>query len=100
MYYELLVCLVKKFCEFVFGDFEKRVIFGLIGSDVNDGIIKFVRVYIGCFYIISFINVYYGLIFGLLFMLVISLNMCKYYGLLLNGFYYILFLDKYCGMYE
>lgn len=100
MYYELLVWLLKKLCDIVFGNYEKRVIFGLSGFDVNDGIIKFVWVYIGCLYIISFINVYYGLIFGLLLMFLISLNMCKCYGLLFNGFYYIFFFDKYRGMFE
>ncbi|WP_142297939.1 aminotransferase class III-fold pyridoxal phosphate-dependent enzyme, partial [Staphylococcus aureus] len=45
MYHEPLVRLAKKLCELAPGDFEKRVTFGLTGSDANDGIIKFARAY-------------------------------------------------------
>ncbi|MDU5564283.1 MAG: aminotransferase class III-fold pyridoxal phosphate-dependent enzyme, partial [Streptococcus vestibularis] len=43
MYHEPLVHLAKKMCEITPGDFEKRVIFGLTGSDANDALIKFAR---------------------------------------------------------
>jgi 4-aminobutyrate aminotransferase len=32
-------------CDIAPGDYEKRVTFGLSGSDANDGIIKFARAY-------------------------------------------------------
>ena len=54
MYHEPLVRLSKKICEIAPGDFEKRVTFGLTGSDANDGIIKFARAYTGRPYMISF----------------------------------------------
>ncbi|EVV80426.1 4-aminobutyrate transaminase [Staphylococcus aureus H84492] len=100
MYHEPLVRLAKKLCEIAPGDFEKRVTFGLTGSDTNDGIIKFARAYTGRPYIISFTNAYHGSTFGSLSMSAISLNMRKHYGPLLNGFYHIPFPDKYRGMYE
>lgn len=64
MYHEPLVRLAKKLCEIAPGDFEKRVTFGLTGSDANDGIIKFARAYTGRPYIISFTNAYHGSTFG------------------------------------
>lgn len=100
MYHEPLVRLSKKICEIAPGDFEKRVTFGLTGSDANDGIIKFARAYTGRPYMISFTNAYHGSTFGALSMSAISLNMRKHYGPLLNGFYHIPFPDKYRGMFE
>ena len=100
MYHEPAVKLSKKLCEIAPGDYEKRVTFGLSGSDANDGIIKFARAYTGRTYIISFTNAYHGSTFGSLSMSAISLNMRKHYGPLLNGFYHIPFPDKYRGMYE
>ena len=45
MYHEPLVKLSKKLCDIAPGDYEKRVTFGLSGSDANDGIIKFACLY-------------------------------------------------------
>lgn len=100
MYHEPLVRLSKKICDIAPGDYEKRVTFGLTGSDANDGIIKFARAYTGRPYIISFTNAYHGSTFGALSMSAISLNMRKHYGPLLNGFYHIPFPDQYRGMFE
>lgn len=100
MYHEPLVKLAKKLCDIAPGDFEKRVTFGLSGSDANDGIVKFARGYTGRPYIISFTNAYHGSTYGALSMSSISLNMRKSYGPLLNGFYHIPFPDKYRGMFE
>lgn len=100
MYHEPLVRLSKKLINITPGDFEKRVTFGLSGSDANDAIIKFSRAYTGRPYVISFANAYHGSTFGALSMSSISLNMRKNYGPLLNGFYHIPFPDKYRGMFE
>ena len=40
MYHEPAVKLSKKLCEIAPGDYEKRVTFGLSGSDANDGILN------------------------------------------------------------
>lgn len=100
MYHEPLIRLSKKLCDISPGDYEKRVTYGLSGSDANDGIIKFARAYTGRPYIISFTNAYHGSTFGSLSMSAISLNMKKKYGPLLNGFYHIPFPDNYRGLFE
>ncbi|WP_270234760.1 aspartate aminotransferase family protein [Staphylococcus warneri] len=100
MYHEPLIRLSKKLCDISPGDYEKRVTYGLSGSDANDGIIKFTRAYTGRPYIISFTNAYHGSTFGSLSMSAISLNMRKKYGPLLNGFYHIPFPDNYRGLFE
>lgn len=100
MYHEPLIRLSKKLCDISPGNYEKRVTYGLSGSDANDGIIKFARAYTGRPYIISFTNAYHGSTFGSLSMSAISLNMRKKYGPLLNGFYHIPFPDNYRGLFE
>lgn len=100
MYHEPLIRLSKKLCDISPGDYEKRVTYGLSGSDANYGIIKFARAYTGRPYIISFTNAYHGSTFGSLSMSAISLNMRKKYGPLLNGFYHIPFPDNYRGLFE
>lgn len=100
MYHEPLIRLSKKLCDISPGDYEKRVTYGLSGSDANDGIIKFARAYTGRPYIISFTNAYHGSTFGSLSMSAISLNMRKKYGPLLNGFYHIPFPDNYRRLFE
>ncbi|MEA4827773.1 MAG: aminotransferase class III-fold pyridoxal phosphate-dependent enzyme, partial [Clostridium sp.] len=47
VYHEPLVELAKEIIDITPGNFEKRVIFGLTGSDANDGMIKFARAYTG-----------------------------------------------------
>ena len=99
MYHEPLVKLAKKLCEISPGQYEKRVLFGLSGSDANDGIIKLARAYTGRPYIISFVNAYHGSTFGELSMSAISVTMRKHYGPMLPGFYHIPFPDNYRGMF-
>jgi 4-aminobutyrate aminotransferase len=52
--------LAKKLIEITPGTFDKRVMFGLSGSDSCDGAIKATRKYTGCFGIIHFKNDYHG----------------------------------------
>ncbi|WP_436862075.1 aspartate aminotransferase family protein [Staphylococcus caeli] len=99
MYHEPLVKLAKKICEISPGTYDKRVLFGLSGSDANDGIVKLARAYTGRPYIISFVNAYHGSTYGSLSMSAISLNMRKHYGPMLPGFYHIPFPDNYRGMF-
>lgn len=100
MYHEPLVKLAKKLCEISPGDYDKRVLFGLSGSDANDGIVKLSRGFTRRPYIISFTNAYHGSTYGSLSMSAISLNMRKKYAPLVPGFYHIPFPDKYRGMYH
>ncbi|PTL17991.1 aspartate aminotransferase family protein [Staphylococcus gallinarum] len=99
MYHEPLVKLAKKLCAISPGDYDKRVLFGLSGSDANDGVIKLAKAYTGRSYVISFVNAYHGSTYGSLSMSAISLNMRKKYGPMLPGFYHIPYPDKYRGMY-
>lgn len=54
------VDLAAKLCEITPGDFEKKVWFGLSGSDANDSAVKMVRMATGRRKIISFIGGYHG----------------------------------------
>lgn len=93
MYHEPLVRLSKKLCDIAPGDDEKRVAFGLSGSDANDGIIKFARAYTGRPYIISFTNAYHGSTFGALSMSAISLNMRKHYSTVSIIFHFLINIE-------
>lgn len=99
MYHEPLVKLAKRICELSPGDFPKKAIFGLTGSDSNDALIKFARGFTGRPNIVTFVNAYHGSTFGSISMSAISQNMRRKIGPLLPGFYHIPFPDKYRGMY-
>ncbi len=99
MYHEPLVKLAHRLCELSPGDFPKRVIFGLTGSDSNDALIKFARGYTGRPNIVSFVGAYHGSTYGSISMSAISLNMRRKIGPLLPGFHHIPFPDRYRGMY-
>lgn len=100
MYHEPLAELAEKICNLSPGDFEKRVIFGLTGSDACDGIIKFARAYTGRPNVISFTNAYHGSTYGSISLSAISLNMRRKIGPLLPGIHHIPFPDSYRGMFN
>ena len=62
------------------GSFEKRVVFGMTGSDSNDGAIKFARGFTGRNKIIAFKGAYHGATYGALSLTHISLNMRRKLG--------------------
>ncbi len=99
MYHEPLVHLSKKLCELSPGDFPKKAIFGLTGSDSNDALVKFARGYTGRPNIVTFVNAYHGSTYGALSMSAISLNMRRKIGPMVPGFHHIPFPDRYRGMY-
>lgn len=88
MYNESLVKLSHKLSDITPGDFKKRVVFGLSGSDANDGMIKFVRAYTNRPKIISFVGAYHGSTFGALSLSAISLNMRRKVGPLLSDIHH------------
>lgn len=57
-----------------------KVVFGLSGSDVNDGVIKFVRVYIGRCLIIGYFRSYYGFIYGVMSVIGFDFEVCLKVG--------------------
>jgi 4-aminobutyrate aminotransferase len=89
IYHEPSVQLAKKLTEITPGNFDKKVIFGLSGSDANDGMIKFARAYTGKSKIISYIGSYHGSTFGAISLSAISLNMKRKIGPLLPDIHHI-----------
>ncbi|AVQ34360.1 aspartate aminotransferase family protein [Staphylococcus muscae] len=99
MHHEPLSKLAERLCRLSPGDFDKKVLFGLTGSDAVDGMIKFARGYTGRPYVISFTNAYHGSTYGSITASAISLNMRRKIGPLLPGFFHIPYPDAYRGMY-
>ncbi len=79
-YSEPLVRLGEELCKITPGNFEKKVFYGLTGSDANDGMIKLVRAYTGRKKIISFIGSYHGSTYGAISLTALSLNMRRKIG--------------------
>jgi len=98
MYHEPVIELSEKLCEISPGDFEKKVTFGLSGSDSNDALIKYARAYTGRQNIVTFINSYHGSTYGSISMSAISLNMRRKIGPLVPGMHHIPFPDNYRGL--
>lgn len=94
-YSEPLVELAEELCKVTPGDFEKRVVYGLTGSDANDGVIKMARGYTGKKKIISFIGAYHGATYGAISLSAISLNMRRKIGPLLPEIDHIRYPDCY-----
>lgn len=94
-YSEPLVELGEELCKITPGDFDKRVVYGLTGSDANDGMIKMARGYTGKKKIISFIGSYHGTTYGAISLSAISLNMRKKIGPLLPEIEHIRYPDCY-----
>ena len=94
-YSEPLVLLAEELCKLTPGNFEKRVVFGLTGSDANDGMIKLVRAYTGKKKIVSFIGAYHGSTYGALSLSAISLNMRRKIGPFLPEIEHIRYPDCY-----
>ncbi|MDF9867296.1 4-aminobutyrate aminotransferase [Bacilli bacterium PM5-3] len=79
-YNEKAIELAEKVIAATPGDFEKKICFGLTGSDANDGAIKFARGYTGRSKIIAFDGAYHGSTYGSLSLTHISLNMRRKIG--------------------
>lgn len=46
-FYENVIIFVEKFIELVFGDIERKVVYGNSGVEVNEVVMKFVKYGIG-----------------------------------------------------
>jgi 4-aminobutyrate aminotransferase len=90
----------ERLIKVVPGDFEKKVIFGLCGSDANDAAIKFSRAYTGRTKIISFINGYYGSSYGAISLSAVSNKMRKGIGPLLPDILSFPFSNCYRCLFE
>jgi len=77
---ELAVRLTQKLVKITPGEFQKRVYYGLSGSDTSDCAIKAARWSTGRPYIIAFTGAYHGVTFG-------SLSVSSYTTFMRKGFY-------------
>ena len=100
MYHEPLIELAEKLIEITPGNFKKKIMFGLSGSDANDGMMKIARAYTGRSKIISFIGAYHGSTYGSISITALSLNMRRKIGPLVPDIFHINYPDCYrckCG---
>ncbi|MEA3424565.1 MAG: aspartate aminotransferase family protein [Bacillota bacterium] len=88
MYHKPLIELSKRLVEITPGNYEKKIIYGLSGSDSSDGAIKLARAFTGRSKIISFIQSYHGSTYGALSMSAVSLGMRKNIGPFLPEMYH------------
>lgn len=95
IYSEPLVHLGEELCKITPGDFEKKVAFGLSGSDACDGVIKLARAFTGRSKIISFIGAYHGSTYGALSLSAMSLNMKRKIGPMLPDIEHIKYPNCY-----
>lgn len=95
MYHSPQVELAKKLIGITPGDYDKKVAFGLSGSDAIDGAIKLARAFTGRSDIISFEQSYHGSTYGAISVSAISLNMKRKIGPLLPGIHHIPYPDCY-----
>lgn len=100
MYNKSLVELAEKLVKITPGDSNKRVSFGLSGSDANDGMIKLARAYTGRSKVVSFIGAYHGSTYGAISLSAISLNMRRKIGPLLPDVFHFSYPDCYRCKFE
>jgi len=103
MYNEPMIKLAEELIRITPGDFNKKVMFGLSGSDSNDAMIKLARAYTGRTKIISFEGAYHGCTYGAISISAISLNMRRKIGPLVPDVFHISYPDCYrckCGKKE
>jgi len=94
-YYQVPVQLAERLAEITPGRFPKRVVYGLSGSDANDGAIKLARSAIQRPKILSFLGSYQGTTLGALTLSDISLNMRRSLSPLVPEIYHVPYPDCY-----
>ncbi|MGE5627219.1 MAG: aspartate aminotransferase family protein [Solirubrobacterales bacterium] len=95
MYNEPMIELAEKLVKITPGKFRKKVMFGLSGSDSNDGMMKIARAYTGRKKLISFVGSYHGSTYGSISLSALSLNMRRKIGPLVPDIYHINYPDCY-----
>lgn len=84
-----MVALAEKLIALTPGSFEKKVSFGLTGSDAIDGAIKFARAYTKRPAIISFIGAYHGSTYGSMSLTTVHSSMRKCVGALMSDVHHV-----------
>lgn len=92
---EPLVELARELARRVPGGFDRRVAFGLSGSDANDGAIKLARAATGRQRVIAFHGAYHGNTYGALSLSAVSLAMRRGFGPEVPGVHHIPYPDVY-----
>lgn len=93
MYSKPQVDLAGMLIDITPGSFEKKVCFGLSGSDAVDGAIKLARTFTGRPKIVSFTGSYHGSTYGAISVSAISLNMKRKIGPLLPEVFHLPYPD-------
>lgn len=93
--HELAVDLAERLANLAPGSQDRRIAFGLSGSDANDGALKLVRAATGRWRVFSFRGAYHGTTFGALSLSTVSHNMRRGFGPEVPGVHTIKFPDVY-----
>lgn len=94
-HHESLSELAEQLAKLSPGKFEKRVAFGLSGSDANDGALKLARAATGRPKAISFLRSYHGSTYGALSLSGVSLAMRKGFGPVVPDILHVPYPDIY-----
>jgi len=93
-YSKTAIELAEEVCRLTPGSFPKRLIWGLAGSDANDGALKTVRYYTKRPRVLTYIGSYHGQTYGALSLSGVFPNMKKGFGPLIEGIFHVPF--AYC----
>lgn len=94
--YENYIYLVECLNDVMLGDFEKCIVFVIIGVEVVENVIKVVCVYMGCLVVIVFGGVFYGWIFmGMLLIGKVVLYKVGFGVMMFDVYYVFFFIDLY-----
>ncbi len=97
--HEPLVRLASEVVRLVPGHAEKKVAFGLSGSDANDGALKLARAATGRPKVVAFFGSYHGNTYGALSLSAVSMAMRRGFGPVVPDIHHIPFPDTFRGNY-
>lgn len=89
LYNESVIKLARRLNEITPGNFQKKVFFGLSGSDAIDCALKLVRYHSGRPRTLSFIGAYHGMTMGALSLSAFTKTMCKRFMPLVPGIVHV-----------
>ena len=93
-YSRIMIELAEEICKLAPGSFPKKVIWGLSGSDANDGALKVVRYHTRRPSVLTYLGSYHGQTYGALSLSGVFPNMKKGFGPIVAGVFHIPF--AYC----
>jgi len=93
-YSKTIIELAEKICRIAPGAFPKKIMWGMAGSDANDGALKVVRYHTKRPRVIAYIGAYHGQTYGALSLSGVFPNMKKNFGPIVDGVIHVPF--AYC----